>query len=87
MASGQYLTPHQKGIVKRYYEHKDTMLRQKLSEIVSELYLCEDPKKAARLWQKARKALLAAGANRVWVEKQAADRNVKGLAEIIGKLF
>jgi len=84
---GHYLTPHQKGIVKRYYKHKDTLLRQKLGETVSELYLCEDPSKAARLWEKARKALLAAGANPVWVEKQVAERNFKGLAEIVEKLF
>jgi len=39
MARGQYLTPHQKGIVKRYYEHKDTLATQKLGEIVSDLFL------------------------------------------------
>lgn len=58
MARNQWLSPHQKGIVRRYYEHKDTLMTQKLSEIVSDLYLCEDEKKAARLWESAEKALL-----------------------------
>ena len=51
MAKGDPLTPHQKGIVRRYYDHQDDMVHQKLSETVSDLYLCTDEKKAARLWK------------------------------------
>ena len=65
MAKNQYLSPHQKGIVKRYYEHKGSIASQKLGEVVSELYLCESEKKANRLWKSARTALLNAGANTV----------------------
>ena len=37
MGNGQYFTPHQKGIVRRYYEHRDALMHQKLAEIVSDL--------------------------------------------------
>lgn len=87
MARGQYLSPHQKGIVKRYYEHKDTLAVQKLGEIVSELYLCTDPKKADCLWQRAHKALIGADANRVFVDKLMKDRDVKRLAAYLGERF
>ena len=87
MAKGEYLSPHQKGIVKRYYEHKDTLMQQKLGEIVSDLYLCTSEKQAEQLWQRAYKALLNAGANRVRVEKLMRDRHLGRLAELGKELF
>ena len=87
MAKGQFLTPYQKGIVRRYYEHKETLMTQKLGELVSELYVCQDERRAGRLWERARRALLNAGANRVAVEKLLADRSVERLAKMVGELF
>jgi len=49
MAKGRHLTPYQKGVVKRYYENRESIAAQKLGEIVSELYLCRNQKKADRL--------------------------------------
>ena len=62
MAKGQYLSPHQKGIVKRYYENKEDLMTQKLGELVSEIYLNTSEKKAWALWERARVALYNAGA-------------------------
>ena len=87
MTKGEYFTPHQKGIVQRYYEHKDTLMTQKLGEIVSDLYLCTDPKKAEMLWQRAYSALLNTSANRVRVEKLMKDRHLGRLAELVKELF
>ena len=87
MGKGDYFSPHQKGIIKRYYEHKDALMSQKLGEIVSDLCLCADPKKAEQLWQSAYKALLNAGANRVRVEKLMRDRHLGRLAELVKELF
>ena len=87
MAKHQFLSSYQKGIVKRYYEHKDTIANQKLGEIVSELYLCESEKKANRLWKSAKTALINAGANTAAVEKLMADRDVERLAKMVSKLF
>jgi hypothetical protein len=87
MAKGQWLTPHQKGIVRRYYEHKDNLATQKLSEIVSDLYLCKDDKEAARLWQSAHTALLSAGVHQARADSIVAARDLKRLAKLVGELF
>ena len=87
MAKGDYLTPHQRRIVKRYYEHKDTLMHQKLSETVSELYLCADEKKAVRLWESVRTALLNMGVPEARVEKLTADRDLGKLARLVSELF
>jgi len=99
MPKGQYLNPHQKGIVRRYYEHRnDLMIQklgeivselmiQKLGEIVSELYLCDDPKKTDRLWERAEKALLNAEAPKPQVEVLMKSRDLKSLARLVNELF
>ena len=45
-------TKHQQGIIKRYYENIDQITLQKLSELVTELYLAEG-KKREKLWHTA----------------------------------
>ncbi len=87
MAKGDWLTPHQKGIVRRYYEHKDDLVHQKLSEIVSDLYLCADDKKAARLWKSVRTALVNAGVHEGQAERLVAARDLDGLARLVGEIF
>jgi hypothetical protein len=49
-------TRHQQGIIKRYYEHFDKIQLQKLSELVTDLYLAEGTKKD-KLWQSAATAM------------------------------
>ena len=87
MAGGQFLTPYQKGVVRRYYENRDALMTQKLGETVSELYLCTDRKRAERLWSSARTALLNLGAGRARVERIVAARDLKALAKLVGELF
>ena len=43
---------HQQGIIKRYYQNIDKIQVQKLSELVTELYLAEGKKKE-KLWKSA----------------------------------
>ena len=87
MAKDRNYTSYQKGIIKRYYENKDTLMQQKLGEIVSDLYLCTNEKKADRLWEQAHRALLNAGANETQATKLLVDRNLEGLAKLVGELF
>ena len=87
MAKGRHYTPHQKGVIKRYYEHRESIAAQKLGEIVSELFLCKSEKKADRLWKSARTALTNAGANKVELEKLCKDRSIERLAKLAGDLF
>lgn len=45
-------TRHQQGIIKRYYRNLDKIQLQRLSELVTDLYLA-DGKKKAKLWESA----------------------------------
>jgi hypothetical protein len=49
-------TRHQQGIIKRYYQNLDKIQVQRLSELVTELYLAEG-KKRDKLWQTAAAAM------------------------------
>jgi hypothetical protein len=87
MAKGQHLSAYQQGIVKRYYQNKDTLATQKLGELVSELYLCESPKKAEKIWKQVETALLNAGANKARVAKIMEDKDLTKLAALVNELF
>ena len=86
MAKGQHYSRHQQKIIHRYYEHRDTIVTQRLGEIVTELYLCETKKKADNLWDRAAKSLRQSEANPARVEKVLADRDIKKLAELVNEL-
>jgi hypothetical protein len=45
-------TRHQQGIIKRYYNNLDKIQTQRLSELVTDLYLAEG-KKRDKLWESA----------------------------------
>ena len=45
-------SPYQDNIIKRYYENKPEIMRQKLSELVTELYLAETVKKRESIWKR-----------------------------------
>ena len=49
---------YQDGVISRYYGNLDTIMLQKLGELVTELYLADTPAKQSRLWQRAHKAML-----------------------------
>ncbi len=51
------LSPHQKRIVDRYYQHRDTIMTSRLGELVTELYLAETDRQRDRLWTRAEKAM------------------------------
>jgi len=78
---------YQKGVVKRYYEHKDDLMVQKLGELVGDLFLSPGPKESDRLWERAKKALLNAGGNKARVETICRNRDLEGLAKIVQQIF
>ena len=86
MAGGQHYSGHQKGIIKRYYENKDTIMHQKLSGLVGDLYICESAKKADKMWKSAETALTNMGVRKSLVEHLMEDRHVEALAEGVGEL-
>ncbi len=55
MADRDY-TPYQQKLIRRYYDNRDAMDEQRLSELVANLYLAEG-KKRAKLWESARELM------------------------------
>ena len=87
MAKGQHLSRHQQNIVQNYYEHLDTLMLQKLGEIVSDLYIsADDPVATARLWARARRALEKLKAEPGRVSSILTKRSIEDLALFLGDL-
>ena len=80
------LTTNQKKIVQRYYDNHETIQTTKLAEIVSELWLAEDPKTRKRLWGRADKALRQLQADPAAVARAVASDDVEALAKIVTQL-
>jgi len=85
MAKGQDLSRHQKKIVERYYEHRDTIMITKLQEMVSDLYLAEG-KKAETLWKRAATALEKTDADPGRWKPAVESRDLRTLAEVVNAL-
>jgi len=80
--SKQNLSRHQQGIVKRYYEHHETIQTNKLSELVSELWLAEGEASQAKLWGRAQTALMRLGLDARQVADVVNRRDLKALAAL-----
>ena len=80
------LSKHQRGIVNRYYANRDTIMAAKLGELVSELYLCTNEKKATRLWERVLKALANTGVKPERIDAIVDARDVEQLARLVGEL-
>lgn len=86
MAKGQHLSRYQQKIVRRYYEHGDTISLTKLGESASELFLCTDAKKAGKLWETVERALGKLAPTDARAKKVIETRDVKGLAQLVSDL-
>jgi hypothetical protein len=79
-------TKHQQGIIKRFYEHRDTLALQRLAEIVSDLYVETSEAKIARQWAAAHKQMLAAGVHAHAAGTILAERDLGALARLGARL-
>jgi hypothetical protein len=57
MAQHEY-SQYQKTVISDYYNNLDTIMLQKLGELVTELYLADTDAKKDRLWQRVHKAMV-----------------------------
>jgi hypothetical protein len=57
MAKNEY-SDYQKKLISDYYSNLDTIMLQKLGELVTELYLADTDAKKDRLWQRVQKAMV-----------------------------
>lgn len=77
---------YQKKVINNYYENRDTIVTQKLSEMVSDLWLCENAEKAGKMWAKLQTTLLSAGVPTDRVQHICDQRNVELLAGLVKEL-
>ncbi|MGB2864642.1 MAG: hypothetical protein WBC05_15050 [Sedimentisphaerales bacterium] len=57
MTKNEY-SQYQKSVISGYYNNLDTIMLQKLGELVTELYLSDTQTRKDRLWQRAHKAMV-----------------------------
>jgi len=74
---------HQRGIIKRYYDNRDTIALNKLSEALSNLYLETSETKIKRTWTSVCAQLVACGIPKKRADEIVADRDIDILAQII----
>lgn len=72
--------------MKRYYENRDTIMVTKLSELVSELYVCDSEKKAEGLWKRVATALGNTSVEKTKAARLVEARDIKGLAKVVGEM-
>jgi hypothetical protein len=78
-------TPYQQKVIKRYYDNQPTILRQRLAELVGNLFLAEGAKRT-KLWKEAEEVMTKIGvpAARVAHVVQKADPQL--LAQVVKEL-
>ncbi len=57
MAKKEY-SKYQQEVISQYYRNLDSIMLQKLSELVSDLYLADSPEKLDKLWDRVHKSML-----------------------------
>lgn len=77
---------HQKKIIDRYYQHHDTIQSDKLSQIVSDLWLAEEGTNKTKLWGKAQVALMRMGVDANRVAKAVGARDIEALAALVAEV-
>jgi len=78
-------TPHQQKIIKRYYANRVAISFQRLSELVSDLYVSEG-KKRQRVWKAIANALVKLGLPQSRIEHLLKQDNPSLVAEVIKEL-
>ena len=72
---------YQKDVVSRYYENLDSIMLQKLQELVTDLYLAETQAKQKQLWQRAHKAMIKLKVQPAIIDHIMQKRSVQILAK------
>jgi hypothetical protein len=84
MAQQDY-SPHQQKIIKRYYDNQDTIQRQRLADLVGELYLAEGKKKE-KAWQAAAAAMQKLGVPQSRIDHLLQQKNPALVAQVVKEL-
>lgn len=79
---------HQRKVIRDFYRNRDAIETQRLQELVTEMYLATTPKKAERLWERARAILeRIEGLKPDEIERVVGEHDVEALARIATARF
>ena len=78
-------TSYQTQVINRYYNNREQIMTQKLSELTTELYLAEG-RKRQQVWKRISAALSQLGVERDTIEQMVAKDNPINLAEFLKTL-
>ena len=79
-------TPHQKKIISRYYENREQIDEQRLSELVTNLYLAKSDKQREKLWASAEELMLRLKVPASRVQHVVESRDAAQVAEVVKDL-
>ena len=78
-------TPYQQKIIKRYYNNQDTLQRQRLAELVSELFLSTG-KKRQKVWESVAAAMQKLKVPQSRIDHLRKQDNPALVAEVVKEL-
>jgi len=78
-------TPYQEKIIKRYYDNREQIMTQKLSELTTDLYLAEGKKKH-QIWKRIAAALTQLGVEPEKIESMVNLDSPVQLANFLKKM-
>jgi hypothetical protein len=78
-------TPNQQKIIKRYYDNQPALARQRLAELVAELYLSQG-KKLRQAWEQAAAAMQKLGVPQSRIDHLVKQANPAHVAELVKEL-
>lgn len=77
---------YQQKVIQRYYDNREQIDEQKLSELVTNLYLASGAKQIAKHWETAEKAMTRLGVPRSRIEHVIASKDPAVLAAVVEEL-
>ena len=80
-------TPHQRRMIRNFYQNRDALRVQHLQEWITELYLAGSGKKADRLWERVLDALRALDCPAARVDYVERTRDLTELQAVVQDLF
>jgi len=78
-------TPYQQKIIRRYYDNQDAIQRQRLAELVSELYLSEG-KKREKVWERIVAAMQKLGIPQARIDHLRQQDRPELIAQVVKEL-
>jgi hypothetical protein len=86
MSSGQNYSKHQQKIIKNYYDNRGAISLQRLSELVTDLYLAEGKARQTK-WKQAISALEKLGISKQRIEHLRQQDNPALVAKLVEELM